>query len=95
MSLKMTRVPLIHLVGVAPDVVVALGRSGIAPGLLKPGMLVGGVVDHEVGDDADAAGVGGLGQCLEVGDGADRGMDLAEIGDVVTVVLRAVRRRWA
>ena len=51
-------------------------------------MLVGGMVDHEVGDDADAAGVGGLGERLEVGDGADRGMDLAEIGDVVTVVLQ-------
>ena len=79
---------LIHLVGVAPDVVVSLGRGGVAPGFLKPGVLVGGMVDHEVGDDADAAGVGGLGECLEVGDGADRGMDLAEIGDVVAVVLQ-------
>ena len=87
MSRKMIACPLIHLVGVAPDVVVSLGRGRVAPGLLKPGMLVGSMVDHEVGDDADAAGVGRLGQCLEVGDGADRGMDLAEIGDVVAVVL--------
>ncbi len=50
-------------------------------------MLVGRVVDHQVGDDADAAGVGGLGQRLEVGDRADRGVDLAEVGDVVAVVL--------
>ena len=80
--------PLVDLVGVAPDVVVALGGVRVAPGLLEPGMLVGSVVDHEVGDDPDAAGVGGLGQRLEVGDGADRGMDLAEIGDVVAVVLQ-------
>ncbi len=57
-------------------------------GPLETRVLVGGVVDHEVGDDADAAGVGGLGQRLEIGDGADRGMDLAEIGDVVAVVLQ-------
>ena len=51
-------------------------------------MLVGRVVDHEVGDDPDAARVRGLGQRLEVGDGADRGVDLAKIGDVVAVVLQ-------
>ena len=54
-------------------------------------MLVGRVVDHEVGDDPDAAGMGGLGQRLEVGDVADGGVDLPEIGDVVTVVLQGRR----
>ena len=80
--------PLVDLVGVAPDVVVALGRVPVAPRLLEPGVLVGGVVDDEVGDDPDAAGMGRLGQRLEVGDGPDGGMDLAEVGDVVAVVLQ-------
>ena len=79
---------LIHLVGVAPDVVVSLGRGRVAAGLLKPRVLVGRMVDHEVGDDSNATRVGGLGERLEVRDGADRGMDLPEIGDVVTVVLQ-------
>ncbi len=62
MSRKMIARSLVDLVGVAPDVVVTLGGGGVAPGLLKPRVLVGGVVDHEVGDDPDAAGVGRLGQ---------------------------------
>ena len=32
--------------------------------------------------------MGLAGQRLEVGDGADRGMDLAELGDVVAVILQ-------
>jgi hypothetical protein len=51
-------------------------------------MLVGGVVDHQVGDDPHTPRVGRLGQRLEVGDGAEGGMDLAEFGDVVAVVLQ-------
>ena len=63
---------LVLLVGVAPDVVVAVRRVRVAPGLLEPRMLVGGVVEDQVGDDADAARVGRLGQGLEVLDGAER-----------------------
>src|SRR5262249_33855632 len=53
------------------------------------------VVDHQVGDDPDAPVMRRLGQRLEVGHGADRGMDVAELGDVVAVVFqgRGVDRR--
>ena len=57
---------------------------------LKPGVLIGGVVDDQVGDDFQAALVGGIEQRLEVGDGAVVGVDAHEIGNVVAVVL--VRR---
>ena len=47
---------LVLLVRVAPDVEVALRRSGRrAPRRLEPGMLIRGVVDDELGDDPDAA----------------------------------------
>ena len=82
---------LVFLVGIAPDVEVAIRRGRIAPRLLKPGMLVGGVIEDQVGDDADAALVRGFGQGLEVLDRAEHGMNLAEVGNVVAVVLH--RRR--
>ena len=54
-SVKMMRHALVLLVGVAPDVEVALRRSGRrAPRRLEPGMLIGRVVDDQLGDDADA-----------------------------------------
>ena len=39
----------IFLIGVAPDVVIAIGRIAVCAGSLEPGMLVGGVVEHQVG----------------------------------------------
>ena len=51
-------------------------------------MLVGRVVDDQIGDDPDAPRMRGPGQDLEVFDGADGGMDAAEVGDVVAVVLQ-------
>ena len=39
----------------APDVPVAVRRIRAAAGRDEPGMLIGGVVDHEVEDDPDAA----------------------------------------
>jgi hypothetical protein len=56
-SVKMMRVP--RTLGVvAPDVEVALGRAlGRAARGLEPRVLVGGVVDHQLGDHAQAAPV--------------------------------------
>ncbi len=50
----------VFLVRVAPDVIVSVGGMVIGAGVLKPRMLVGGVIEHKVHDDADAARVGGV-----------------------------------
>jgi hypothetical protein len=42
---------LVLLVGVAPDVEVAVRALGVAAAGLEPGVLVAGVVDGQVGDD--------------------------------------------
>ena len=83
---------LVLLLRVAPDVEVALGRSGRrAPRRLEPGMLIRRVVDDELGDDADAALVRLVDEALEVLDRAVARMDALVVGDVVAVV--AQRRR--
>ena len=56
---------------VAPDVEVAgLAAFGGAAGLLEPGVLVGSVVDDELGDDLEAAVVGGVDELAGVLEGA-------------------------
>ena len=68
------------------------GRGGER--LLEPGVLVGGVVGHEVDDHADAAGVGAGEQVVEVGERAEQRVDVAVVGDVVArVVLRGAVER--
>ena len=77
---------------VAPDVEVALRTAGRRmPGALKPGMVVGGVIDHQLGDDPDAVIVGGVEKRLEVVESAVVGMNARVVGDVVPVVFQ--RRR--
>ena len=66
----------VALAGVAPHVEVAVGPVGVAPRLLEPRVGVGGVVHHQVGDDPDAAPVGGVEQGDEVVDGAELGQHL-------------------
>ena len=81
------RVPEIALVGVAPDVEIARRRAGLgAPRPLEPGMLVGGVVDDQLGDDADAAPVRLGDEAAEVAHVAVGRIDRAVVGDVVAVV---------
>jgi hypothetical protein len=78
---------LVFLVCVGPDVEVARHRArlGVA-GALEPRMLVGGMVDHQLGDDPQAALVGGGDEAAHVGHLAVLGMDRAVVGDVVAVV---------
>src|SRR3546814_8159620 len=67
----------------------ALPRHRARPGgprPLEPGMLVGGVVDDQLGDHPEAAAVRLLHEAPEVPHGAVGGVDLAVVGDVVAVV---------
>ena len=79
---------LVLVVRVAPDVVVALGALGIPARLLEPGVLVAGVVDDELADDADVALVGLVHQALEVRERAVVRVDRVVVRDVVAVVLQ-------
>ena len=77
----------IFLIGVAPHVEVALGRTlrGQA-GALEPGMLVGGVIDDQLNHHLQAA-VMRLGQELpEVLHGAVVGVHAEVVGDIVAVI---------
>ena len=49
-------------------------------------MLIGGVVDDQIDEDADASVVGLVDQLDEVAERAQVGMDRVEVGDVVAVV---------
>ena len=83
---------LVLAVGLAPDVEVALRRAGRrAPRRLEPRMLIGGVVDDQLGDDADVAAVRLGHEPIEVVQRAVARMDVLVVRDVVAVV--AQRRR--
>jgi hypothetical protein len=77
---------------VAPHVEVALGAAlGRAPRRLEPGMLVRGVVDDELGDHAQPAGVRLLHEALHVLARAVGRMHVLVVGDVVAVVEQRAR----
>ena len=85
----------VALAGIAPHVEVAVRAVRVPPRLLKPGVGVGGVIHHQVGDDPDAAPVRGVQQRHEIVDGAELGQHLVEVADVVAAVAqrRIVERR--
>ena len=69
---------LIFLRRVAPDVEVAPACSGRgAARALEPGMLVGGVVQHHFGEDANAAAVRLFQEVLEIAQRPVGGMDVS------------------
>src|SRR6202043_2575850 len=74
-----------------PDVPVAERRVLRASRIAKPGMLVGGVVDDEVDDDADAALPAAMGELDEVAERAVARIDAVIVGYVVAVVLAGRR----
>lgn len=49
-------------------------------------MLIRGVIEHEIGDNAQPAGMGGIDQGLEICQIAVGGMHAVIIGDVVAVI---------
>ena len=57
---------------------------------LEPGVPVGGMVDHELGDHLQLSALGFLHETAEVLHGTEIGIDLAILGNVVAVV--AARR---
>ena len=74
------------LVVVVPDVPIGLGVVSRRARLDEPGVLVAGVVHHEVGDDPDAAAVGILQERHQVADAPVVGVDVEEVADVVAAV---------
>src|ERR1039458_6321020 len=76
---------------VVPDVPVGVRVGAGAGGVDEPGVLVGGVVEHHVEQDADVVVAGGGEQAVEVGEGAVLGVDGGVVGDVVAEV--DLRRR--
>ena len=77
---------LVELVGVGPDVEVAVGALGVAAAGLEPRVGVTRVVHDEVDDHPDAALVAGVEELVEVLDGAALGEDVVVVGDVVAAV---------
>jgi len=75
---------------IAPHVPVALGVVTGRTRLDEPGVLVAGVVDHQIEDQAHAPAVHLGQQVIEVGHGAELLHDRLVVGDVVAVVV--VRR---
>ncbi len=83
---------LIALRRLAPDVELAFGitsRSRARP--LEPGVLIGCVIDDELGDDAESPAVRVIEKAAAVLERAVRRMDVRIVGDVVAIV--AQRRR--
>src|SRR5918994_6996004 len=78
----------ITLLRVAPDVEVARAapRLGIS-GTKKPRMLIRGMINDQLGDDAEAAFVRRAQKEPKIVQRSIIGMDLSVVGDVVTVVL--------
>ena len=76
---------------VPPDVPAPVRRLPRRPRTPEPRVLVGGVVDHQVGDHPDATVPGERDQLHHVAVRTQPRIDPVEVGDVVPVV--AVRRR--
>src|SRR5260370_40668406 len=73
------------LISLAPYVVVPHRRSRLRPPCPgKPGMLVGGMVDHQLGDDAQVALMAGIDEPSEVPHRPVRWMNVTIVRDVVT-----------
>ncbi len=74
-------------VGVAPDVVIPFGRAlGRAARPLKPGMLVGRVIDDQLREHTDVERVRRVEEAPEVVEGPVHRVDRRVVGDVIAVV---------
>ena len=82
----------VFAVVVRPDIEVAIHRTGLRPPrALEPRMLVGGVVDHQLGDHPHAARMRRGDEAPGIGQRAVVRMHAAIVADVVAVV---AARRW-
>ena len=77
---------LVELVGVGPDVEVAVRPVGVLAAGLEPRVLVAGVVHDEVDDHADVALVRLVEEVVEVLHRPGLGEDVGVVGDVVAAV---------
>ena len=77
---------LVTSVGVAPYVPIAPGIVAGALRQLKPEVLVGGVIENEFDDDADAAGMGGVEECLEFLQRSVGWIPGSTVGDIVAII---------
>src|SRR3954464_15901433 len=72
------------LVGITPDVELALGRSGWrVPCALEPRMLIGRVVDHQLDQNLDATTMRRPHESFEVAERSITRVDAFVVGDVV------------
>jgi hypothetical protein len=71
---------------VSPHVKLAKRRVAVRARRLEPVMLIGGVVDDEIGDDPDPAVAGRADELDEVAERPERRVDAVEVDDVVAVV---------
>src|ERR1700743_796933 len=71
-----------------PHVPVAIFGFWIRSRVEKPRMFVGGMVDDEVDDHADAALLAAVRELNEVAESSVAGIDVVIVGDVVTVVAK-------
>ena len=75
------------LIGVAPDIKIARHRARFgAARALEPGMLVRGVVDDQLDDDAHAALMRFAHELPKIRETAIGLMDVAIVGDVIAVI---------
>src|SRR5260370_30445191 len=82
----------ICVVVVGPDIIAPRRRATLCvASTLKPRMLIGGVIDYQLGDDPDITWLGTGNDPAEVSQGTVTGMYPAVVGDVVSVIAR--RRR--
>src|ERR1700716_4049910 len=71
---------------VGPDVPVPIPRVRRTARVAEPGMLIRGVVHHEIDDDADAALPASMGKLHEIAERAVSRADAVVVGNIVTVV---------
>ncbi|KKQ36716.1 MAG: hypothetical protein US53_C0041G0003, partial [Candidatus Woesebacteria bacterium GW2011_GWA1_37_7] len=74
-------------ISLLPDIPVALGAVLGAFGFQKPGVLVAGMVDHQVQQDADAVGSGRPDKFPHVLHAAELGVDGLVVADVIAVIV--------
>jgi len=80
---------------IAPDIKFALGRTGGRfSRFLKPGVLIRGVIDHELGDNAQPAEVRLSEKRAEILERTIIWINAVVISDVVAVVSQRRRIKW-